>query len=62
MNREFFELMTLFVGGFAVAFWLIDRGIDWVWTRAEGYVMRRAARRYLAAVHRDRTWRHTDRP
>jgi hypothetical protein len=62
MNREFFELFVLFVGGFAVAFWIIDRVIDWLWTRAEGYLARRVARRYLAAVHRDRTWRHTDRP
>jgi len=33
-----------------------------VWTRAEGFFLRRAARRYLGAVHRDRTWRHADRP
>ena len=62
MTREFFELLAVAVSALALAWLVLDTVIGWIWWHAEGYLLRRRARRVLADIARDRTWRHVDRP
>lgn len=62
MTREFFELLAVAVSALALTGLVLDTVIGWAMEAAESWWVRRRARRVLADVARDRTWRHTDRP
>ena len=62
MTREFFELLAVAVSALALVGLVLDTVIGWAMETAEGWWVRRRARRVLAEMARDRTWRHTDRP